>query len=97
VSHERNTAEERYESVQALFGDDGPVVRQPYGVAYSGKHTGALTIQKGGLRSIDPGQVVIVNKHNTTFTVQPDGSVMKENEYVGDFEYAFRLGEDENE
>lgn len=94
MPHERNTADERYESLAALFGPDGPDVRRPYGVAYSGKLTGALTVQKGGLRKLDDEEVVIVNKRNVNFVVQPDGTVLKENEPVGSFNYAFRLGEE---
>lgn len=90
MSHERNTADERYEGVDAFLGD-GPEVRQPYGIAYSGRLTGALTIQKGGLRCCG----TIVTKRNEDFTVQPDGTVLKEGEPVGEFEYAFRLGEDQ--
>lgn len=94
MSHERNTAEERYESVEELFGEDGPTVRQPYGIAYSGRITGALTIQKGGLRKLDVWEAVIVTKHNENVTVHPEGDVRIDGKHVGEFEYAFRLGED---
>lgn len=93
MSHERNTAEERYESLDELFGPNGPTVRQPYGIMYEGRLTGALTAQKGGLRKLDAKEAVIVNKRNSNFTVESDGTVLKEGEYVGEFQYAFRLGE----
>lgn len=93
MSHERNTADERYDSVIAFFDSGGPTVGRPYGIAYSGRLTGALTIQKGGLRKLDELEAVIVTKDNTSFVVQRDGTVLKENETVGSFEYAFRLGE----
>lgn len=99
MAHERNTADERYESLAALFGDDGPTVRYPYGIAYEGVLTGALTIVKGGLRKLDGEEAVIVDKRNVRFTVTRDGDVIgerrEEPEKVGEFEYAFRLGENQ--
>lgn len=95
MTHERNTADERYESADALFGDDGPTVRQPYGVAYSGRWTDALTIQKGGLRKLDVWEAVFVTKRNENVSVRPEGHVFMEGKCVGTFEYAFRLGENQ--
>jgi len=95
VKHERNTADERYESVDALFGPDGPTVRQPYGVAYNGWYTDALTIQKGGLRKLNVWEAVFVTKQNENVTVYPegDGDVYLDGKRVGVFQYAFALGE----
>ena len=93
MSHERNTADERYESVDEIFSPNGPTVRQPYGVAYSGRHTGALTIRKGGLRKLDVWEAVIVTKRNQNVTVHPNSEVKFGGKKVGTFEYAFALGE----
>jgi len=93
MRHERNTADERYESVDALFGPDGPTVRQPYGVAYTGRYTDALTIQKGGLRKLDVWEAVIVTKKNENVTIYPEGDVYLDGTRVGVFQYAFALGE----
>lgn len=93
MPHERNTAEERYESLEALFADDGPTVRQPYGIAYVAPLTGALTIQKGGLWKRDKHETVIVTKRNETVAVKRDGTVKIDGKERGTFEYAFRLGE----
>lgn len=93
MTHERNTADERYESVEAFLDPDGPTFRQPYGIAYNGQLTGSLVIQKGGLRKLTEKEAVIVNKRNARFTVMEDKTVLKNEEPVGLFNYAFRLGE----